>query len=316
MQVTTIRYTLIGRLCLFLLALSFVQAAWAQAGSETKKSDEWKPVEAAMNRPGEVQPDGALKFSMPRKDLKVTVSGTQIKAGLALGSWVAFNHTGNHAMLMGDLVLTEDEVEPVMKKLLDGSVEVTALHNHVLNETPRVMYMHIGGIGDPVKLAQTVNAALGLTKTPLPESSPSSQAQENLGIDTAQIEQILGHKGKVKGGVLQVGVPRSKQPSESMGDELTGGMPIPNSMGTSTSLNFQPTGAGKAAITGDFVLEAKEVQPVLKALRDGGVQVTALHNHMLDDTPRLFFMHFWANDDAIKLAHTLRTALDKTDSKK
>ncbi len=267
-----------------------------------------------MNRPGEVQPDGAFKFSMPRKDLKVTVGGTPIKAGFALGSWVAFKKMGNDAMLMGDLVLIEDEVSPVMKKLLEGGVQVTALHNHVLHETPRVMYMHIGGTGDPVKLAQTINAALDLSKTPPGGAGASSE--EKLSIDQAQIEQVIGHKGKVKGGVLQFNIPRAKAPTFSMGDSLTGGPEIPNSMGVGQAINFQPASGGKAAITGDFVLIAKEVIPVMRALRDNGIEVTALHSHMLDDEPHLFFMHFWANADAVKLAQGLRAALDKVDIKK
>jgi biotin operon repressor len=242
-----------------------------------------------------------------------------VKAGLALGSWAAFKKMGDQAMLMGDLVLTEQEVEPVMKKLQQGGVEITALHNHLLGETPRVMYMHIGGMGDAVKLAQTIRAALDLTKTPPADSAPPAQGQENLGIDTARIEQILGHKGKVKGGILQFSIPRAT-PSElepGGSDTLSpGGPDIPNSMGVAQAINFQPTGNGKAAITGDFVLIAKEVNPVMRALRENGIDVTALHSHMLEDQPRLFFMHFWANDDPAKLAKGLRAALDRTDSKK
>ncbi len=278
------------------------------------KSEEWKAVEGAMGRGGELQPDGAFKFSMPRRDLKVTVAGTEVKPGLALGSWAAFKKMGDQAMLMGDLVLTEEEVSPVMQKLLEGGVQVTALHNHI-HEAPRVMYMHIGGMGDPVKLAQTVNAALRLTKTP--PADGAGAPEEKLAIDTAQIEQILGHKGKVKGGVLQFGIARSKPPMlQSGGDALTGDPEIPNSMGVAMPINFQPTGNGRAAITGDFVLIAKEVIPAMRTLRENGIEVTALHSHMLDDEPRLFFMHFWANDDAVKLAKGLRAALDKTDSKK
>ena len=273
------------------------------------KNEEWKPVEGAMNRSGDMQPDGALKFSMPRKDLKVSVAGTEVKAGLALGSWVAFKKMGNESMVMGDLVLTEDEVSPVMKTLEEGGVEITALHNHVLHESPRVMYMHIGAHGEAVKIAQTVRAALDKTKTPAAGSAAAGGESQNIGIDTKQIDSILGHAGKVKGGLYQMTVPRATAPKMN-------GMPIPNSMGVATSLNFQPTGGGKAAITGDFVLIGREVNPVIKALRDNGIEVTALHSHMLEEQPRLFFMHFWANDDAVKLAKGLRAALDKTDSKK
>ncbi|HYN16385.1 MAG TPA: DUF1259 domain-containing protein [Terriglobales bacterium] len=306
MRCDKIRLIAIG-LVMLVLALA-PASAWAQAESQGK-ADEWKLVEAAMGRPGKLQPDGAFKFSMPRKDLKVTVDGTPIQPGLALGSWVAIAGTPGHAMAMGDLVLTEDEIGPVMLKLQQEGIQQTAVHNHLLHETPRVMYMHIAGHGDAVKMAKAIHDALALTKTPPSESGPATSAEQNLEFDTAQIDATLGHKGKVNGGIFQVGVPRS----EKIIDE---GMEVPPSMGTATSLNFQPTGNGRAAVTGDFVLLADEVNPVLKTLRDHGIQVTALHSHMLHDQPHLFFMHFWANDDAVKLARGLRAALDKTASKK
>ena len=270
-------------------------------------NDQWKAVEDAMGRPGQAQPDGAHKFGLPRGDLKVTVAGVQVKPTLALGSWVAFSKPGDGAMVMGDLVLAEDEVEPVMLSLENSGVQVTALHNHVLHESPRVMYMHIAGMGDAAKLAGAIKQALALTKTPPP--SPPAAPPQDLGIDTAAIEQALGQKGKVNGGVFQVGVPRAETISQ-------GGMKVPGSMGLGTALNFQPTGGGKAATTGDFVLLGSEVNPVIQALRSNGIDVTALHSHMLDESPRLFFMHFWANDDAVKLAKGLKAALDKTNSKK
>ena len=287
-------------LCTLFLVKTLTIAAQAQ-------SAEWKAVEDAMGRRGDLQPDGVLKFSMPRKDLKVTVGGPEVKAGLALGSWVAFKKMGNQAMVMGDLVLAEQEVSPVMMTLEQGGVEITALHNHLLYETPRVMYMHIGGMGEAAKLAQTIREALDKTKTPAATTSTTAQESNEIGIDTKQLDSILGRTGKVKGGVYQVSVPLSTAPTMN-------GTPIPNSMGVATAINFQPTGAGKAAITGDFVLIASEVNPVIKALRENGIEVTALHSHMLEEQPRLFFMHFWANNDAVKLAKGLRAAIDKTDS--
>jgi hypothetical protein len=282
-------------------------AAPAQSTKPDDTSGAWKSVENAMGRPGKLQPDGTFKFSMPRKDLKVAVNGTPIQAGLALGSWTAFAGSGDHAMVMGDLVLTEDEVQPVMMALQQGGIQQTAIHNHLLHETPRVMYMHIEGHGDPVRMGKAIHDALALTKTPVAASSPAKPSEQTIGIDTAQINSILGHAGKVNGGILQVSVPRA----EKIMDQ---DMEVPPSMGTATALNFQPTGNGRAAITGDFVLVAGEVNPVLKALRDNGIEVTALHSHMLNDQPHLFFMHFWANDDAVKLARGLRAALDQTKS--
>jgi uncharacterized protein DUF1259 len=284
-----------------LLAAGFVLA-------QTPAASDWKAVEQALGRPGQLQGDGAYKFGLPRGDFKVSVSGIEVKPALALGSWVAFSSAGADAMLMGDLVLSEDEVSPVMLALQEHGLQITALHNHVLHETPRVMYMHIAGHGDAVKLAGAVKQVIALTKTPAPAPPPSA-APAALEMDTAAIDQVLGYKGKANGGVYQVGVPRAEKITEA-------GMQVPGSMGLSTALNFQPTGGGKAAITGDFVLLGSEVNPVLKALRQNGVQVTAIHSHMLQEEPRLFFMHFWANDDAVKLAKELRAALDQTNSKK
>jgi hypothetical protein len=297
-----------NRICA-LVGLTFAlwTPALAQAPAKSDSASDWKPVEAALGRSGKLQPGDIYKFGMPRTDMHVTVDGVTIKAPLALGSWVAFRKMGSEAMVMGDLVLSESEVEPVMLKLQQGGIEQTALHNHVLNESPRVMYMHISGHGDPVKLAHTLHDALELTGTPVPSTAaPAAQA---LTIDADAIGKVLGSKGAVNGGVLQFSVPRA----EKITDE---GMEIPPSMGTATVINFQPTGRDRAAITGDFVLIASEVNPVIRALRENGIQVTAVHSHMLTEQPRLFFLHFWANDDAMKLAHGLSTALSNTNSAK
>ena len=279
----------------------------AVAAQTAPAANDWKAVEQALGRSGQLQGDGAYKFGLPRGDLKVTVDGVQVKPTLALGSWVAFSSPGQDAMLMGDLVLAEDEVSPVMLALEENGLQITALHNHVLHETPRVMYMHIVGHGDAVKLAGSVRHVMALTKTPAPTQPPTTPPAFDL--DTTAIDQVLGHKGKVNGGVYQVGVPRAEKITEA-------GMPVPGSMGVATALNFQPTGAGKAAVTGDFVLLGTEVNPVIRALRQNAIQVTAIHSHMLEEQPRLFFMHFWANDDAVKLAKGLRAALDNTNSAK
>lgn len=265
---------------------------------------EWAPVDKAMGRAGAMQPGNVQKYSFPRADLQVTLGGVRIKPALALGSWVAFERVGgtsSQAIAMGDLVLLENEVMPVVTKLQAMGVDQTALHNHLQHEFPPVMYLHISAQGDPVKIAEAVHAALTLTKTPTAPPS-AGPVTESFRLDTARLNAALGRSGKVSGGVYQVGVPRA-QPVHM------GGLEIPPSMGVATALNFQPTGSGRAAITGDFVLTADEVNPVIKALRDGGIAVTALHSHMLGEDPRLFFMHFWANDDAIKLARTLRAAL-------
>jgi uncharacterized protein DUF1259 len=264
---------------------------------------DWKAVEQALGKAGSMQPGDVYKVSLPRSDLKVTVNGIELKPALALGSWVAFKKTGNMTMVMGDLVLTEDEVTPVLSKLQESGIEQTALHNHVLHESPRVMYMHIHAMGDAVKIAKAIHDALALSQTPFAAAASNAPVQD-LGIDTKQLDQVMGQSGKVNGGVYQFAVARA----ENIMDH---GMQVPPTMGLATAINFQPTGSGKAAITGDFVLLAGEVNRVIKTLRDNGIEVTALHSHMLEETPRLFFMHFWANDDARKLAHGLRAALDK-----
>src|SRR4029077_17445863 len=247
------------------------------------------------------------KYGLPRSDLHVTVDGVAINPALALGSWLAFQPSGEGGMVMGDLVLTDTEISPVMQRLIEGGVEITAVHNHLLRTSIPVLYMHVGGQGDPIKLAQALHAALTLSKTPLSPTSATVSASVEL--DTGAIERALGRKGTVNGGIYQFSIPRAEPVSE-------GGMAVPPSMGTATAVNFQPTGGGKAAITGDFVLLGSEVNPVLKALRQHGIEVTALHSHMIDDSPHLFFMHFWANDDAQRLAQGLRAALDLANLKR
>jgi len=267
--------------------------------------DDWQAsVGQALGKSGAAAPGGIYRVGLPRTDLKVTLDGVELKAGFALGSWLAFEKMGDSGMAMGDLVLTMDEVSPVMKKLIEGGIEVTALHNHLLRNQPFTMYMHVLGHGDPVKLAAVLHSALAESKTPLGAAAPSAPAAAPppIDLDTATLDTALGAKGTNNGGVYQFGIPRAEPIKD-------GGLRVPPAMGSAVAINFQPTGGGKAAITGDFVLIAKEVNPVAKALREHGIEVTALHNHMLDDEPRLFFMHFWANDDAKKLAEGLKAAL-------
>lgn len=265
---------------------------------------DWTEVGKALGKSGAQMSGGIYRVGLPRSDLKVTLDGVQLKPALALGSWLAFKPMGDSdAMMMGDLVLTQPEVNPVMTKLLDSGIDVTALHNHLLRSEPATMYMHVLGHGDPIKLATALHAALQESGTPLSDT-PASASSASIDLDTAAIDRVLGHKGKVNGGVYQMSIPRA----ETIKDD---GMDVPEAMGSAIAINFQPTGKGSAAITGDFVLIASEVNPVLRALRASGIEVTAVHNHMLGDQPRLYFMHFWANDGVAKLAQGLRSALDK-----
>jgi hypothetical protein len=265
--------------------------------------DDWQArVGEALGKTGAAAPGGVYRVGLPRTDLKVTLDSVELKPGFALGSWLAFEKMGDQGMVMGDLVLTMDEVNPVMSKLAAGGIEITALHNHLLRNQPFTMYMHVQGNGDPVKLAAALHAALAESKTPLSAAAAAPAAPPPLDLDTAAIDQALGAKGANNGGVYQLSIPRAEPIKDN-------GMDVPPPMGSANAINFQPTGSGKAAITGDFVLIASEVNPVLRALRENGIEVTAIHNHMLDDQPRLYFMHFWANDDAKKLAEGLKAAL-------
>jgi hypothetical protein len=285
-----------------IFAEPFVSAAHAQ-------DINWQQVDDVLGRKPAVAGD-VHRYGFPRSDLSVTLDGVTIKPALALGGWVAFKPAHGGAMVMGDLVLLDSEINPVMAKMIASGLEITAVHNHLLRANPETFYMHIAGHGDAVKLATAIREALAASKTPGVVPTPATPPPA-VDLDTAQLDQIIGVKGQANGGVYQFNVPR-RDPITEGGMALT---PV-GPMGVAIGINFQPTGSGKAAITGDFVLTGEEVNPVIKALRTHGIEVTALHNHMLDEQPRLFFMHFWANDDAIELAKGLRAALDKTASTK
>jgi hypothetical protein len=267
---------------------------------------DWNQVGQALGKSGSVQAGGVYRVGFPRTDLKVSLDGLALRPGFALGGWVAFQPMGAEAMVMGDLVLTQDEVNPVMRKLEEGGVEISALHNHLLRAEPMTLYMHVQGHGDPVKLASALHAGLALSKTPF---APPPGTSTPANIDMIGIDRIMGYFGQDSGGIYQFGIPRAQPITDQ-------GMTLPGPMGAAIAINFQPTGFDTAAITGDFVLLASEVNPVIKAMQANGIEITALHSHMLDEQPRVFFMHFWANDDARKLATGLRAALDKVDVKK
>jgi Domain of Unknown Function (DUF1259) len=270
---------------------------------------DWKAVEQALGKPGQLQPGDVFRVGMPRTDLAVTVKGVPVKAGFALGSYAAFQQVGDGAMVMGDLVLLDQEVPAVMSGLFGGGLDVTAVHNHLNEMSPHVMYMHYEGRGDAVQLAKALRQALSASGTPL-GGPPATAAAGGPTLDTKQIEQALGRPGRdIGGGVFQATVARAEAITEM-------GQPLLPAMGVVTVMNFQPTADGKAAITGDFVLVDKEVNAVARTLRQHGIEVTAIHNHGLMDTPRLFYMHFWANDDPIRLAQGLKAALDQTNSVK
>jgi len=279
------------------VALTMVTTASAQ-------EIDWTKVDAALGKTAAVSGE-VHRYGLPRSDLRVIVDGVTIRPALALGGWAAFQPMRGEAMVMGDLVLLETEINPVMAKLLEGGIEITAVHNHLLRANPETFYMHIGGHGDPVKMAAAIRSALTLSKTPFNPPAAAPTASPGMDLDTAQLDQIIGAKGQANAGVYQFNVPRRDPIMEA-------GMTVPIAMGSANAINFQSTGAGKAAITGDFVITGDEVNPMIKTLRANGIEVTAIHSHMLTEQPRVFFVHFWANDDALKLAKGLRAALDKT----
>ena len=247
------------------------------------------------------------KFSFPRTDLHVTVHGVAIRPGLALGSWAAFSGADNSATVMGDLVLLQDEVNPVMTRLRHAGIEITGVHNHLLDETPRVMYMHYMGRGNPVELAKSLRSALGESKTPF--GKPASAAKSGEPAFVNQVEAALGRKGNFAGGVVAFSIPRADAIT------MTEGETVLPSQGVAESINFQEAGERKVATTGDFVLTADEVNPVISALEAHHIQVTALHSHMLIEQPRLFFMHFWGYGPAAQVADGIKAALEKVHTK-
>jgi hypothetical protein len=267
----------------------------------------WKSVDGVFGTAGKDLPGGTHRFGWPRRDLHVKVGDVPVQPALALGSWGAFiKEGGDKAMAMGDLVLLEPELTPVLTALAAGGFEISAIHNHLIGESPHVIYLHFSGHGNATALARTLKEALGKTGTPMTPAPPAkaSPADEQA---FKTVQEVLGRSGTLAGTVLQIGVPRAERIEEK-------GMEIPASMGMATALNFERVG-DRVATTGDFVLLASEVNPVIRELRAHGVAVTALHSHMLEETPRLFFMHFWGVDTPEKTAGALKAALAKVNTK-
>jgi len=277
----------------------------------------WDDVGRAFGQAGRLMPGGVYRITMPRTDLRVTVHGVPIRPAFALVSYAAFKRTGITSLMMGDLALLDREVAPVMTRLVQGGLTVTALHNHLLEMSPHVMYLHYeehgsatglgyNGLGDAVAMAKALRYALAASGTPVGNTS-AGRAVPVAPLDTATIEKILfGHRGKLAGGVFTVSIARP-------GTIIEMGTTLPPAMGTGMAFNFQPLGAGKAAVTGDFVLREIEVPYVLKALIDHGIAVEALHNHALRDQPHLFYMHVWGMGDARTLAYGIQAGLDQID---
>ena len=288
------------RRLLIVISILVLPIAVSAQGLDTAKIDQ------ALGRSDQKMGD-VYKTAFPRTDLHVVVHGVAIKPGFALGSWAAFSGTNDDARVMGDLVLLQDEVNPVMEKLRVAGFEITAVHNHLLDESPRLMYMHYMGHGPAAQLASSLRAALAVSKTPLgkPAATTEPSAPPSW---VKMVEDKVGRKGGFNGGVLAFGVPRA--------DAVTmGGMTITPPEGVAESINFQDAGPDKIATTGDFVLTAEEVNPVISALEEHHIAVMALHSHMLTEQPRLFFMHFWAVESPESVAEGIKAALSHISTK-
>lgn len=269
-----------ARFVLVLISAVLLPVAVLAQSLDTTKIDQ------VLGRSGQKMGE-VYRIGFPRTDLHVVVQGLAIKPGLALGSWAAFAGADSSASVMGDLVLLESEVNPVMDRLRAAGFEITAVHNHLAAEAPHVMYMHYMGHGSAAELANSLQGALAASKTPLGKTAAGAPEPPVSPDWVKTVEDSLGRKGNFKAGVLSYGVPRAEAITMN-------GMALTSAQGVAESINFQEADSGKVATTGDFVLTAEEVNPVISALEQNHIAVTALHSHMLTEEPRLFFMHFWS----------------------
>jgi hypothetical protein len=270
----------------------------------TTSDADWKSVTDALGRTGKFGDNNTVyRIPLVRSDLQVVTVGVPIKPGLSLGGYVAFAKYDDATMVMGDLVVTEAELPKVTDALQSHGIEQTALHKHLLEQSPQVWWTHIHAMGDPAKLAAGVKAALDATAI-APAAAPPAQ-QPPVDLDTAGIDAALGRKGNPDGGLYKFNLARQ----DTIVDD---GHLVPPTFGVTTTVNFQPLGEGKAAINGDIVMTGPEVQKVIQALRAGNISLVTVHNHSLTDEPRLFYLHYWAVDDAVTLAKAMRAALDAT----
>jgi biotin operon repressor len=281
------------------------QTTQGQQQPVATKDADWTGVSQALDRPGKLA-DTVYRVPLVRSDLAVSSHGVAVKPGLSLGGYATFTRYTDTGLMMGDLVVTETEVPKVIDALQAHGIELTALHKHLLEQSPPVWWIHVHAMGDPAQVAQGLKAALDATAIPAPTPAPA--VQPPVAADTAGIDAALGRKGTADGGIYKFTVARNQTIT-------TGNHVLPAGLGLTTSINFQPVGAGKAAINGDFALTGEEINPVITALRRGGIQIVEVHNHSLDEQPRLFYLHFWAVDDAVTLAKALRPALDATNVK-
>lgn len=290
------------------MALISILFAVSQAMTPDQHSADayWKPVEKAIGKNGTMLSGGVFKVDLTRSDKAVAIGDVRLKPHMAMDSWIAFMPMGDGATMMGGLTLTAGEMAPVQAKLSAAGIDITAVHNTLIGESPQVYDLHIGGRGDPVTLAAKVRSALDAARIPISIENPASVKPD---MDPGPLNAILGYKGRSEGGIYLFTIPRAERITMD-------GMEMPASMDVATQIKFQPLGGGRAAATGDFLVRPNEVKPVIRALNANGIEVTALHTHMLTEEPRIFMLHFWATGDAKTIAQGIRLALDNTNSKK
>ena len=280
-------------------------AAWA-APDKAATAFDTAAIEELTGAKGALDAkEGVFKVSLPRGDIKATAGGVRMTPPLGLTAWAAFTKAGKHTMVMGDIVLLEDQVNPVMSAALDNGLEVTALHNHFFWDTPKVMFMHVGGMGEEKVLAGAVGkvfARLKETAGGKGEVLTADIDPAKTSLTPAKVEAVLVYKGDLKDGVYKVVIGRTTK---------MGGHTVGKAMGVNTWAAFAGSD-DKAVVDGDFAMLESEVQAVLKALRGGGIDVVAIHNHMTNENPRIVFLHFWGVGPTENLAKTIKAALDKT----
>jgi len=267
--------------------------------SASADADDLDQVEKILGAKGQVQ-EGALILRFPRTDISVSIDGDPLPISLGFVSWVAWKNMGDQTLVMGDLVLLENEVNPVISALEEVKIGVAALHNHFMRERPRVMFIHVEGMGKGAELARGLKNALAKTATPQQLAPESPQAPVSL--DTRRIEDIIGYSGTNAGGVFKITVGRP--------GVISHGMELTSSLGMNSWAGFVGTNE-RAHVAGDMAMTAPEVNRVIRALRNGGIEIVAVHNHMLDEQPRMFFLHYWGSGRAENLAQTVRSALDQ-----